>query len=63
MSCSGTVLCVDWNVSNRNIVSGGEDCMYKVWDSFGRQLYSSRYSHSMSACLFYMCNEYILVIY
>ena len=38
----GIVLCVDWNVSNRNVVSGGEDCTYKVWDSFGRQLYSSR---------------------
>mmetsp|Transcript_32401 Transcript_32401/g.30905 ORF Transcript_32401/g.30905 Transcript_32401/m.30905 type:complete len:777 (-) Transcript_32401:82-2412(-) len=38
----GIVLCLDWNVSNGNIVSGGEDCMYKVWDSFGRQLYSSR---------------------
>ena len=38
----GIVLCVDWNISNRNIVSGGEDCTYKVWDSFGRQLYSSR---------------------
>ena len=38
----GLVLCLDWNVSNGNIVSGGEDCMYKVWDSFGRQLYSSR---------------------
>jgi len=36
------VLCVDWNVSNGNIVSGGEDCTYKVWDSYGRQLYSSR---------------------
>ena len=38
----GVVLCLDWNVSNGNIVSGGEDCMYKVWDSFGRQLFSSR---------------------
>ena len=38
----GLVLCLDWNVSNGNIVSGGEDCMYKVWDSYGRQLYSSR---------------------
>lgn len=38
----GIVLCVDWNVANGNIVSGGEDCTYKVWDSFGRQLYSSR---------------------
>ena len=38
----GTILCVDWNISNRHIISGGEDCTYKVWDSFGRQLYSSR---------------------
>ena len=36
------VLCVDWNVSNGNIGSNGEDCTYKVWDSFGRQLFSSR---------------------
>mmetsp|Transcript_5293 Transcript_5293/g.8626 ORF Transcript_5293/g.8626 Transcript_5293/m.8626 type:complete len:779 (+) Transcript_5293:121-2457(+) len=38
----GIVLSVDWNVANGHIVSGGEDCTYKVWDSFGRQLYSSR---------------------
>jgi intraflagellar transport protein 80 len=38
----GIVLCVDWNVANGNIISGGEDCSYKVWDAFGRQLYSSR---------------------
>jgi len=23
------------------IVSGGEDCKYRVWDSYGRQLYTS----------------------
>ena len=38
----GVVLKVDWNVANNMIVSGGEDCTYKVWDSFGRQLFSSR---------------------
>jgi len=38
----GIVLCVDWNVANNFIVSGGEDCTYRVWDSFGRQLYTSR---------------------
>lgn len=38
----GIVLCADWNVANGNLVSGGEDCIYKVWDTFGRQLYSSR---------------------
>jgi intraflagellar transport protein 80 len=38
----GHILCVDWNVANRHIVSGSEDCTYKVWDSFGRLLYCSR---------------------
>ena len=38
----GIVLCVDWNVTNQCIVSGGEDCTYRVWDSFGRQLYASK---------------------
>jgi len=35
------VLKVDWNPVNDLIVSGSEDCRYKVWDSYGRQLYSS----------------------
>lgn len=38
----GIVLCVDWNVANGLIISGGEDCTYKVWDAFGRQLKSSQ---------------------
>jgi len=38
----GIILCMDWNVRNNYIITGGEDCIYKVWDSFGRQLYSSR---------------------
>jgi intraflagellar transport protein 80 len=38
----GIVLCVDWNITNQNIVSGGEDCVYHVWDSFGRMLYTSK---------------------
>ncbi|KAK3271476.1 Intraflagellar transport protein 80 [Cymbomonas tetramitiformis] len=37
----GTVLKVDWNPINNLIVSGGEDCRYKVWDCFGRLLYQS----------------------
>ncbi|KAJ1633851.1 intraflagellar transport protein 80 [Pavlovales sp. CCMP2436] len=35
------VTSVDWNVVSNLIVSGGEDCKYKIWDSFGRQLYAS----------------------
>lgn len=38
----GTVLQVDWNPINNLIVSGGEDGRYKVWDSYGRQLYCSK---------------------
>lgn len=38
----GLVLCVDWNVANNLIVSGGEDCTYRVWDGYGRQLFASR---------------------
>lgn len=44
----GLVLKVDWSPSNNCIVSAGEDCKYKVWDSYGtfesylgRLLYSS----------------------
>ncbi|XP_074535318.1 intraflagellar transport protein 80 homolog isoform X2 [Halichoeres trimaculatus] len=37
----GIILKVDWNSVNELILSGGEDCKYKVWDSFGRLLYSS----------------------
>ncbi|KAM4566832.1 intraflagellar transport protein 80 homolog [Odontesthes bonariensis] len=37
----GLVLKVDWNSVNDLILSGGEDCKYKVWDSFGRLLHLS----------------------
>lgn len=37
----GVVTTVDWSIVNDLIVSGGEDCTYRVWDSFGRQLYQS----------------------
>lgn len=39
---NGIVTCVDWNTSNKLIISGGEDCVYKIWDSFGRLLYTSK---------------------
>jgi len=38
----GIVTCVDWNITNQNIVSGGEDCVFHVFDSFGRVLYTSK---------------------
>ncbi|XP_071453999.1 intraflagellar transport protein 80 homolog [Hetaerina americana] len=35
------ILALDWCPNNNLLVSGGEDCRYKVWDSFGHLLYSS----------------------
>ncbi|CAM9692177.1 unnamed protein product, partial [Laminaria digitata] len=37
----GLVTAVDWNMVNDLLLSGGEDCSYRVWDSFGRQMYQS----------------------
>uniref|UniRef100_A0A915Q7B6 Intraflagellar transport protein 80 homolog n=1 Tax=Setaria digitata TaxID=48799 RepID=A0A915Q7B6_9BILA len=37
----GVVLCIDWSANTNLLVSGGEDCKYKVWDEHGRLLYSS----------------------
>ncbi|XP_075793939.1 intraflagellar transport protein 80 homolog isoform X1 [Pelodiscus sinensis] len=38
----GIILKLDWNSVNDLILSAGEDCKYKVWDSYGRLLYSSQ---------------------
>ncbi|EFA04099.2 intraflagellar transport protein 80 homolog [Tribolium castaneum] len=35
------VLCLAWSPASELIVSGGEDCQYKVWDGQGRQLFYS----------------------
>ncbi|XP_011632971.1 intraflagellar transport protein 80 homolog, partial [Pogonomyrmex barbatus] len=35
------ILVACWSQTNGLIVSGGEDCRYKVWDATGHQLYSS----------------------
>eukprot|EP01135_Chromosphaera_perkinsii_P002827 Nk52_evm17s228 gene=Nk52_evmTU17s228 len=46
----GVILAVDWNRVNGRIVSGGEDRKYKVWDSFGRSLFSSSlHAHSITS--------------
>nr|CAH7751636.1 unnamed protein product [Callosobruchus chinensis] len=39
----GFILCLAWSSASELIVSGGEDCKYRVWDSQGRQLFSSGY--------------------
>ncbi|CDQ78956.1 unnamed protein product, partial [Oncorhynchus mykiss] len=40
-SHDGTILKTDWNSANDLILSSGEDCKYKVWNSYGRLLYTS----------------------
>ncbi|KAG1681157.1 hypothetical protein FOA52_015600 [Chlamydomonas sp. UWO 241] len=37
----GVVLKVDWSPINHYVITGGEDCKYKVWDGYGRLLYQS----------------------
>jgi intraflagellar transport protein 80 len=46
----GTILKVDWNPLTKLIISGGEDGKYKVWDSYGRNLFtSSAYDYSITS--------------
>lgn len=37
----GLVLQIDWSFVNNTILSGGEDCRYKIWDGYGRLLFCS----------------------
>ncbi|XP_066143483.1 intraflagellar transport protein 80 homolog [Euwallacea fornicatus] len=46
----GVVLCVAWSTALDIIVSGGEDCKYRVWDNQGRPMFSSvHHSHPVTA--------------
>ena len=38
---NGCVLKIDWNVQNDMLLTTGEDCKYKIWNSDGILLYSS----------------------
>ncbi|CCW60819.1 unnamed protein product [Phytomonas sp. EM1] len=38
---SGVVLTADWSLMSGFIVTGGEDGMFKVWDPYGRAIYTS----------------------
>ncbi|CAD6189090.1 unnamed protein product [Caenorhabditis auriculariae] len=37
----GIVLCCDWSPTSNFLVTGGEDCKFKVWDGFGQILFTS----------------------
>ncbi|KAF4653736.1 Intraflagellar transport protein 80, partial [Perkinsus chesapeaki] len=38
---TGEILCLDWSPVTRLIVSGGEDCRYRIWEATGQLLYCS----------------------
>ncbi|KAH9277413.1 hypothetical protein BASA83_000284 [Batrachochytrium salamandrivorans] len=46
----GLIVKVDWSLVNNTILSAGEDRRYKIWDSFGRQIFASTpYDHPITA--------------
>lgn len=38
----GLVLCLSWSNETHNLVSGGDDCRYKVWDNQGALIFVSQ---------------------
>jgi intraflagellar transport protein 80 len=58
----GVVLACDWNPGNNMIISTGEDCKYRVWDQYGRQLYcSSPYDHVITSIKWAPNGDYFAV--
>lgn len=58
----GIVLGCDWNPASNMIVSCGEDCKYRVWDQYGRQLYNSQpYDYVMTSCKWAPNGDYFAV--
>ncbi|MCQ2816755.1 MAG: hypothetical protein MJ252_05755 [archaeon] len=56
------VLCVDWNFSNKLIVSGAEDRKYKIWDQYGRNLFVSLpYNYVTTSVAWAPSGEYFAV--
>ncbi|KAL2750901.1 intraflagellar transport protein 80 isoform X1 [Vespula maculifrons] len=58
----GLVLTVCWNHSHGFIISGGEDCRYKVWDSNGSPIYnSSPGDHPITAVSWCSSGDYFAI--
>lgn len=56
------VLCIDWNSANKLIISGGEDKKYKIWDQYGRNLFTSiPYNYVMTSIAWSPSGEYFAV--
>mmetsp|Transcript_45447 Transcript_45447/g.72922 ORF Transcript_45447/g.72922 Transcript_45447/m.72922 type:complete len:761 (-) Transcript_45447:178-2460(-) len=58
----GVVLRCDWSALNSTVISGGEDCRYKVWDCYGRLLYQSApHDHVITAVTWNPGGEFFAV--
>ncbi|PBC33240.1 Intraflagellar transport protein [Apis cerana cerana] len=58
----GLILVLCWNHTHGLIISGGEDCKYKVWDSNGTQLFSSNVEdHPITALSWSYSGDYFAV--
>lgn len=45
------VLAVDWSAVNDHVVTGGEDCRYRLWSREGQRLHSSQLLHAPVTCV------------
>lgn len=58
----GVVLRCDWSALNSTVVSGGEDCRYKVWDCYGRLLHQSApYDYAITSVAWNPSGEHFAV--
>ncbi|OAD57910.1 Intraflagellar transport protein 80 like protein [Eufriesea mexicana] len=58
----GLILVLCWSHTHGLIISGGEDCRYKVWDSNGTQLFSSNIGdHPITAVSWSYSGDYFAV--
>ncbi|KOC63788.1 Intraflagellar transport protein 80 like protein [Habropoda laboriosa] len=58
----GLILVLSWCHTHGLIISGGEDCRYKVWDSSGTQLFSSSVGdHPVTAVNWSYSGDYFAV--
>ncbi|XP_076755715.1 intraflagellar transport protein Oseg5 [Xylocopa sonorina] len=58
----GLVLVLCWSHTHGLVISGGEDCRYKVWDSNGTQLFSSSVgNHPITAVSWSYSGDYFAV--
>lgn len=58
----GCVLKIDWNPLTNLIVSAGEDGRYKVWDSYGRNLFTSTQMDHAITCVSWSPNGELFAV-